>query len=132
VRLRIDQDQAMLIQISVAVRAGGHHSVMVFYEQAGGEPASRTGPYKELNVLGTPTGRIVFMTAGEELPPAPRGFSWRPLAERAPAELRARAEEFRRMAETGTTMQVMTSLYQLADRYDAMANQRERKERGEA
>jgi hypothetical protein len=80
-----------------------------------------------------PTGSIVFVTTDEELPSSPRRFSWgQSLADRAPAELRARAEEFRRMAATATTMPVITGLYQIADRYDAAADQREREESGEA
>jgi hypothetical protein len=41
------------------------------------------------------------------------------------------AAEYRRMAETSTMTAVMESLRRIADRFDAMADQRERDERGE-
>jgi hypothetical protein len=45
------------------------------HEHQPGEPASRAGRYDELNVFGTPTGKVAHV--GEELPNSPRGFSWR-------------------------------------------------------
>jgi hypothetical protein len=43
-----------------------------------GEPAPRVGRYEELNVFGTPTGKIVNLTELQRFPTGPRGFSWRP------------------------------------------------------
>jgi hypothetical protein len=40
-----------------------------------------TGHYEELNVFGTPTGRIERVAEGEHLPHGPRGFVWRRLEE---------------------------------------------------
>jgi hypothetical protein len=47
------------------------------HEHQPDEPASRAGRYDELNVFGTPTGRVSHVGEGEELPKSPRGFSWR-------------------------------------------------------
>jgi hypothetical protein len=95
-----------------------------------GERAEVPGAYEELDVLGTPTGRIVLAAQDEELPAAPRGFSWRPLSEQSAAEIRARAEEYRRMAESARTLPVRESLRKLAERLDAIADRREQEERG--
>jgi len=38
--------------------------------------APLTGHYEELNVFGTPTGKIIHGRAGERLPGQPRGFTW--------------------------------------------------------
>jgi len=54
-----------------------------------------------------------------------------PLSERSVAEIRALAAEYRRMAETARTMASMDGLRKIADRLDAMADRREREERGE-
>lgn len=86
--------------------------------------------YEELSAFGTPTGRLVLAAQDEGLPNLPGGFSWRLLSERTQAEIRARAEEFRRMAETATTQVVRDSLRKLAERLDKLADQRERTERG--
>jgi hypothetical protein len=102
---------------------------MAFSEHRPGEPASDSGAYEELNVFGTPTGRVEVVAKDEELPDAARGFSWRPLSEHSVAELRARAAEYRRMAQTARTATVGDSLIKLAERFDALANQREREER---
>jgi hypothetical protein len=50
------------------------------HEHQPGEPASRAGRYAELNVFGTPTGKVAYVGEGEELPSSPRGFSWRHMA----------------------------------------------------
>jgi len=42
-----------------------------------GAPAPSTGHYEELNVFGSPTGKVVRAEEGSKLPAAPRGFSWR-------------------------------------------------------
>jgi hypothetical protein len=39
--------------------------------------------YEELNVLGTPTGKVAHVGEGEALPGSPRGFSWRHVAPEA-------------------------------------------------
>jgi hypothetical protein len=66
------------------------------------------------------------MTSGRRSPQSdPGAREWRPLSERSAAELRAQAEEYRRMAATASTEQVMRSLRDMADRFDRMADQRE-------
>jgi hypothetical protein len=42
-----------------------------------------SGHYEELNIFGSPTGRVEHVRAGERLPHAPRGFSWRQIEEEA-------------------------------------------------
>jgi hypothetical protein len=42
-----------------------------------GERASETGQFEELNIFGTPTGKIIDAQQGERLPILPRGFTWR-------------------------------------------------------
>lgn len=90
-----------------------------------GEPAPGPGLYEELSVLGCPTGKVVVMVRGETFPAAPRGFTWRALSELSVSELRAKATQHRAMAATATTEAVMISLLKLADRFDALADQRE-------
>jgi hypothetical protein len=46
-------------------------------EHRPGERASETGHYEELNVFGAPTGKVTHAKEGDELPTAPRGFTWR-------------------------------------------------------
>ena len=46
-------------------------------EHRPGEPASCKGRSTEHAVLGSPTGKVVEVEQGEELPIAPRGFTWR-------------------------------------------------------
>jgi hypothetical protein len=48
-----------------------------------------------------------------------------PLSKRAPAELRRRADELLRMAATATTENTKASLETLAERFLALAEQRE-------
>ena len=95
-------------------------------EDLPGGRAPTSGLYEELNVFGTPTGTTVFVSEGDGLPGTPRGFSWRPLAERSVAELRERAKRYRAMAATATTEQAMEGLEKLAERFDALADRRER------
>ena len=95
-----------------------------------GEITRSSDQYQELNIFGAPTGRIALMTEGDKLPPSPRGFSWRPLAERSASELRAEANKYRRMAETATTIGVAASLQRIADRLDAMADRKDRESHG--
>jgi hypothetical protein len=42
-----------------------------------------TGHYEELNVFGSPTGKVEHVHEGERLPHAPRGFSWRHIEDAA-------------------------------------------------
>ena len=42
-----------------------------------GMRAPSAGIYEQRNVLGSPTGVRVTVAEGEELPAAPRGFTWR-------------------------------------------------------
>ncbi len=46
-------------------------------ECAPGMRAPSAGTYEERNVLGSPTGIRVTLAQGDELPAAPRGFTWR-------------------------------------------------------
>jgi hypothetical protein len=46
-------------------------------EHTPGTRALVTGHYEELNVFGSPTGKVKNVQEGERLPHAPRGFSWR-------------------------------------------------------
>lgn len=90
-----------------------------------GQPAPDAGPYEELNVFGTRTGKVIDVRHGETLPAAPRGFSWRSLSALSVAELRERAAQLRAMAGTATADGTRTSLLKLADRFDALATKRE-------
>jgi hypothetical protein len=90
-----------------------------------GDPAPRHSLYEELNVFGAATGKVIISVPGESFPGAPRGFSWRALAELSVAELRAKAAQYRVMAATATTTEVRDSLRKLAERMDAMANRQE-------
>jgi hypothetical protein len=62
-----------------------------------------------------------YSSASPLLSNSPR---WRPQAQRSVAELRARATEYRRMAATATTEQVMRALHALAYPFDKLADQR--------
>jgi hypothetical protein len=104
---------------------------MVPTDQWRNERAASPDIYEELGVSGAPTGRLLLAAKDEGLPAVPRGFSWRPLSERSLAEVRARADEFRRMAKTATTQAVRDSLRRLAERIDKLADQREQEERGD-
>jgi hypothetical protein len=99
--------------------------MMAFTEYQPGDRPPGPGEYEELNVFGSPTGRIAAVAKDEELPAAPRGFTWRPLAEQSIDELRVRAAEYRRMARTATTASVRDSLHKVAERFDSLANRRE-------
>jgi hypothetical protein len=50
-------------------------------EHQPGAHAPTTGHYEELNVFGTPTGKVEHVREGERLSSAPRGFTWRQVAE---------------------------------------------------
>ena len=50
---------------------------MASTEHKPGDPVPVTGHYEELNVFGSPTGKVHHATEGEPLPDAPRGFTWR-------------------------------------------------------
>ncbi|HTV27167.1 MAG TPA: hypothetical protein VMF32_05255, partial [Xanthobacteraceae bacterium] len=93
---------------------------MALIEHQSGDPAPNSGEYEELNVFGTPTGRIAVVAKDEKLPAAGRGFTWRSLAEHTVAELRERAAEYRCMAETAMTATVQDSLHKLAKQFDAL------------
>lgn len=114
------------------ISAGGHavgtEWRMTRNEREPGDPAPSSGEYQELNVFGSPTGRIVRVAQDDALPVSPRGFTWRPLSDYSIDQLRARAGDYRAMADTARTAQVMDSLRKLADRFDALADERERRE----
>lgn len=97
--------------------------------QKPGELAQHSGEYEELNVFGSPTGWRMFVDKDKPLPSLPRGFTWRhtlrPLpSEMTVAELREGAAEYRRMAQTASTVGVRDALLRLADRYEALAEKR--------
>ena len=50
---------------------------MMAPEYPPGIRAPSAGTYEQRNVLGSPTGVRVTVAAGEVLPAAPRGFTWR-------------------------------------------------------
>ena len=86
--------------------------------------APHTGIFEEIDVFGTTTGAAAFVREGEPFPGAPRGFMWRMLGKLPIAELRYRAEEFRRMATTAGTTRAVEGLLRLSERFDALADQR--------
>ena len=88
-------------------------------------PAPHTGIFEELDVFGSPTGVVAFVNKGELLPGAPRSFTWRPLRELSLAELRARATEYREMAQAARTEQARQGLLRLSERFEELAEQRE-------
>lgn len=118
------------MQITATVTEQGQSGGMQSDERQPGEAASNEGAYEELNIFGTPTGRTVLMAAGDRLPDAPRGFTWRPLSAHTVAELRARAAEYRRMAGTARTADVADGLRRLAERFETLAAQREQQSGG--
>jgi hypothetical protein len=50
-------------------------------EHQPGTHAPITGYFEELNIFGSPTGKVVHVQAGERLPHAPLRFSWRHIIE---------------------------------------------------
>jgi hypothetical protein len=98
---------------------------IAFNDLPPGASARVSSPYKELNVFGTSTGNTIFVLEGGKKPAGPRGFGWRPLADRSVAELRARASRYRQMAETATTWQAMDGLQRLAVGFEELAGWRE-------
>ena len=83
-------------------------------------------------MFAAPTGNTIFVLEGEKLPSSPRGFTWRPLADRLVAERRARAARYRAMAAAATTEQARDSLQKLAGRFDEPMPQRERENRSKS
>jgi|SRR5580698_1333466 hypothetical protein len=94
---------------------------MTFNDYPPGAKAPVTGPYEELNVFGASTGKVVEIQQDEALPSAPRGFTWRPLRQRSPTELREMAQEYRRMAATATTREIRDALLRLSRRFGHLA-----------
>ena len=72
-------------------------------------------------MFGLATGVVAFLSEGDPLPGAPRGFSWRPLGELSIEELRWRAADYRQMSAVANTMMARDALQVLADRFDALA-----------
>lgn len=72
--------------------------------------------------------RIGLGSKGEVSPLAALDTGWRRLAELSAADLRARADGYFRMAATATTREVMVGLLKLAERFNALADERERRE----
>jgi hypothetical protein len=50
-------------------------------EHQPGTHAPITGHFEELNIFGSPTGKVEYVREGERLPHAPLGFSWRHIIE---------------------------------------------------
>jgi hypothetical protein len=64
------------------------------HEYSPGERAAVAGLYEQRNVLGSSTGVQISVAQGEELPAAPRGFTWSMVkagADHEPAERRIEA-----------------------------------------
>ena len=100
-------------------------------EHTPGTPAPLTASYEELNVLGSPTGRLIEVHRGDLLPVLPRGWMWRSLGQQSiatmsAADLRTRADQYRQMASTATTAEVRDGLLRLAKRFMDLADQRNR------
>lgn len=72
--------------------------------------------------------RIKLGCKGKVSPLAALGTGWRRLAELSAADLRARADDYFRMAATATTLEVMGGLLKLAERFKTLADERERHE----
>ncbi len=85
----------------------------------------RGGVYEELNIFGSPTYRTVMIREGERLPTSPRGFTWRArrsiISDWSPAQLCAKATEYRQMAATASTADIMHILLDLAAELQEMA-----------
>lgn len=74
-----------LMQISARVARVVYPRRMSVIEYPPRSRAPAAGTYGELNVFGSRTGTVVVLEAGEPLPSAPRGFTWRLLADCPPA-----------------------------------------------
>jgi hypothetical protein len=59
----------------------GRMSTKTEYQAGAVAPAS--GTYEQLSIFGSPTGTSVWVEAGDQLPPAPRGCTWRLVSARA-------------------------------------------------
>jgi hypothetical protein len=90
-----------------------------------GETAPASGPYVALNIFGTPTCTKVLQQ-GEAFPSLPRSFTWKLLSAYSADELRDRAQQYRQMAGTASTADVMDALLRLAQDFDKMAASRDR------
>jgi hypothetical protein len=101
---------------------------MALSEHQPGARAPHAGCYEQLNVLGARNGVVTYAQEGDELPDAPYGFTWTPLVMRSAAELREEGAEYRRLAETALVTPVMIALYEIADRFDALAQRQERED----
>jgi hypothetical protein len=97
---------------------------MALEEHRPGERAPYSGHYEQCDVLGVRTGKVAYVREGDELPAAPLGFAWRPPTRRSVTELRAEAAEYRRLSESAVMTPVITALREIADRFDALADQR--------
>ena len=72
----IDADQWLLSWLALQLR-------MARKEHQPGTAAPMTACYEELNIFGSRTGRIEHVCEGDQLPCAPRGFSWRRIEQEA-------------------------------------------------
>jgi hypothetical protein len=52
-------------------------------EHQPGTHAPITGHFEELNIFGSPTGKVEHVREGERLSDAPQGFSWRHIEDAA-------------------------------------------------
>jgi hypothetical protein len=69
----IDPDQHPQVALHARTDEGQEHRP--------GAHVAATGRYEELNIFGTPTGRVEHVRQGERLPRGPLGFTWRPVKE---------------------------------------------------
>lgn len=94
---------------------------MINLEYKPGGPAPVTGYYAEMNLFGSPTENTIFVEQGDDLPPGPRGYTWRPVRTLPASELRARAAKYRSMAATASAAEVRDALLRLSTRYGELA-----------
>jgi hypothetical protein len=94
---------------------------MISADYPPGTRAPSTASYEELNVLGARTGKVIVAQEGNDLPSAPRGFTWRPQLQRLATELRDLAQQIRRVAATATALDRRDSLLRLSRKIVALA-----------
>jgi hypothetical protein len=98
---------------------------MISADYPPGARAPLTASYEELNVLGARTGKVIVAQEGNDLPSAPRGFTWRPQLRRLATELRDLAQQIRRVAATATPLETRDSLLRLSRKIVALAAENE-------
>ena len=84
---------------------------------SGGSRASIVGYHQRPALYGCNLTVLVLLFVLMEVQSSP--------ARRSVADLRAKADEYRRMAKCARTMTTVSALFKLADRYDGVADARE-------